>query len=92
MQRQFTIELRVDFADESKKETMKKEMARCARMMLATAKMLSDGQDPEAGLFSDDFFMGHEELNLLDNDMGEALAAPEAQEAPVPQELMDALK
>lgn len=91
-QRQFTIELRVDYKDAEKNTEMKKKLAQAARMLLATARLLADGQEPQCVLFSDDFFVGSQEIPLLDDTMTEVVASPEAEEEPVSKELMDALR
>ena len=88
MMRQFTMELRVDFADEAKKEVMSKAWRTAARHVFAQAALLSDGQKPQIALFSDDFYEGHEDIALLDDVLGNAIAADGGQETPVSSELM----
>ena len=66
MQRQFTIELRVDYADPAKNEPMKQALLKSARQIQATATLLSDGQKPDIAIFSEDFFVGKEVLDLMD--------------------------
>lgn len=76
MQRQFTIELRVDFADPEKLPVLKQTLQQAARHMNATAQLISD--NPKATkvvIFSDDFFSGHEEISLLDDVIQEGLDA-----------------
>lgn len=67
MQRQFTVELRVDYSDNDKNETMRTALQHAARHVYATAVLLSDGVKPQVAVFSDDFFSGHEEIKLLDD-------------------------
>jgi hypothetical protein len=72
MQRQFTIELRVDYADNEKNEAIRTTLKQCARRTLATANLIAD--NPKAttcAIWSDDFFSGHEEIALLDDVLGE---------------------
>jgi hypothetical protein len=73
MQRQFTIELRVDYADSEKNIEMKKALQHCARHALATAALLADGVKPQVAIFSDDFFSGNEEIRLLDDEIQQGL-------------------
>ena len=92
MQRQLTIELRADFKDQDKYEELKKLALHAARHLLASAKLLGDGQEPEAVVFSDDFFTGSKEIPLLEDALGDVLSNGDAAEEPVSQELLDALK
>lgn len=65
MQRQFTIEVRVDYTDKDKNEAMRTALAAAARHVFATAVLLADGVKPTIAIFSDDFFQGHEEIALM---------------------------
>lgn len=67
MQRQFTIEVRVDYADEGKNEAMRETVTYAARRVLATAALLADGVKPQAVVFSDDFFSGHTDIAILED-------------------------
>ena len=91
-QRQFTIELRVDYADEAKNVIMNTAMAQAARHVLATATLLKDGQDPTVAVFSEDFFIGKEDINLMLDVIGEGVKDMKAGEDSVSQELLDAFK
>lgn len=76
MQRQFTIELRVDFADPEKLPEITKVLQQCARHAFATAQLISD--NPKATqivIYSDDFFSGHEEIKLLEDTIQQGLDA-----------------
>lgn len=73
MQRQFTIEVRVDYADADKNEAMKETLQQCARHAYATATLLSDGVKAQVAIFSDDFFSGHEEIMLLNDTIQQGL-------------------
>ncbi len=73
MQRQFTIELRVDYADNDKNEVMRKALQHAARHVYATAVLLADGIKPQVAVFSDDFFSGHEEIKLMDDVIQQGL-------------------
>lgn len=94
MQRQFTIELRVDYADPDKNEVMKKALQAAARHMYATAVLLSDsGMRPEIMLASDDFFSGNEEINLLEDTIQQGLDETDLPEEAAPSsELLAAVR
>lgn len=74
MQRQFTIELRVDYADNDKTKVMRQAMQQAARHAYATAVLIADGVKPQIALFSDDFFTGHEQIELLEDTVGQGIA------------------
>jgi hypothetical protein len=74
MQRQFTIELRVDFADPEKLGPLKQVLQQAARHAFATAQLISDNpKSTQIAIFSDDFFSGHEEIKLLDDVIQQGL-------------------
>jgi hypothetical protein len=74
MQRQFTIELRVDFADQEKLPALKQVLQQAARHAFATAQLISDNpKSTQIAIFSDDFFSGHEEIKLLDDVIQQGL-------------------
>jgi|ERR1035437_3421072 hypothetical protein len=73
MQRQFTIELRVDYADAEKNETMRTALQAAARHVYATAVLLADAVKPQIAIFSDDFFAGHEQITLLEDTIKDGL-------------------
>lgn len=74
MQRQFTIELRVDFADSEKLGPLKQVLQQAARHAFATAQLISDNpKSTQIAIFSDDFFSGHEEIKLLDDTIQQGL-------------------
>jgi hypothetical protein len=76
MQRQFTIELRVDFADADKLGPMKQVLQQAARHAYATAQLISDNpKSTQIAIYSDDFFTGHEEIKLLDDTIQQGLDA-----------------
>src|ERR1700678_1805096 len=83
MQRKFTVELRVDFADAEKLPAMKKVLQQVARHAYATAQLISDNSKlVQVAIFSDDFFSGHEDILLLDDTIAEGLAAdPDTEDA-----------
>lgn len=94
--RQFTIELRVNYADADKNDVMRKACAAAARHMFATANLLADGVKPDIAIFSDDWFAGKEEISLMDDVIQQGLdetsnGAPST-EATVSSELMAAVR
>ena len=92
MQRQFTIEIRVDYADSGKNDAMKTVMAAAARHIFATATLLSDGQEPKIVMFSDDFFVGHTKIPLMHDVLGDAIEKGEVgEEGGVSKELLAAM-
>lgn len=75
MQRQFTIELRVDYTDNEKNDSMRTALQAAARHVYATASLLADGVKPQIAIFSDDFFAGHEVIELLDDTIAQGVKA-----------------
>lgn len=67
MQKQFTIELRVDYEDKDKNAVMHKAIQAAGRHVFATATLLAEGVKPQIAMFSDDFFEGHEDIKLFDD-------------------------
>lgn len=68
MQRQFTIELRVDFADADKLPAITQTLQQAARHALATARLISDNpKSTQVVIFSDDFYSGNQEISLLED-------------------------
>ncbi len=75
MQRQYTIELRVDYADADKNAAMRAALQHAARHVLATAGLIADsGVKPQIAIFSDDWFSGHDEIKLFDDIVAQGLA------------------
>lgn len=73
MNRQFTIELRVDYADADKNEVMRTALQVAARHMFATASLLADGVKPQIAMFSEDFFDGHAEIALIEDTIQQGI-------------------
>lgn len=87
MQRQFTIELRVDYADNEKNDAMRQACAAAGRHVFATASLLSDGVQPQISIYSDDYFAGHEEIKLMEDTIQQGLdATAVAAEGAVPEQ------
>lgn len=94
MQRQFTMELRVDYADADKNEVMKTALKHAARHVFATASLLADnGIRPEIAVHSDDFFSGHEEIKMLDDVIAQGIEETSSVDAgEVSSELLSAAR
>lgn len=76
MQRQFTIELRVDFADQEKLIPLQQTLQQAARHALATARLISDNpKSTQVAIYSEDFFSGHQQISLLDDVIQQGLDA-----------------
>ena len=95
IQRQWTIEARADFADQEKNDAITESVRRAAVHINATIALLADGIKPQVVAFSDDFFAGHEEIALLKDKLGQALAdhaETVGEEAPVSDDMLQALR
>jgi hypothetical protein len=93
MQRQFTIELRVDYADAEKNDTMRTALQAAARHVYATAVLLADAVKPQIAIFSDDFFAGHEQITLLEDTIETGKQMIQCgDESPVSDELIKAMR
>lgn len=94
MIRQFTIELRVNYVDDEKNGTMRSAIAASARHMFATANLLADGVKPDIAIYSDDYFKGREEIELLQDVIQQGLdeANGNIAEGEVSSELMAAVR
>jgi hypothetical protein len=73
MQRQFTIELRVDYDDNDKNEAMRMAVKQAAQHVFAKASMLKDSQKPTIAAFSDDWYSGREEIEVIPNTIQSGL-------------------
>jgi hypothetical protein len=65
----FTIEARVDFRDESKIPLFKQLMQQAARLVLTQAGLLGDAVKPEVVVYSHDYFKGHQDIAMFDDDI-----------------------
>lgn len=74
MQRQFTLELRVDYADPGKNEVMQDAVKAAAAHLFATAQLLADnGVKPQIAAHSDDWYCGHEEIKWMEDIIAKGL-------------------
>lgn len=66
MQRKFTIEIKVDFADEGKLPVFTKTVLLHTRRLLGTARMIADiPKNVKVIVFGDDFLVGQKEIELM---------------------------
>jgi hypothetical protein len=94
-QRQWTIEARADFADQEKNDAISEAVRRAAVHINATIALLADGIKPQVVAFSDDFFAGHEDIALMPDSIGAAIAEHAEDvggEAPVSEEMLQAMR
>lgn len=93
MQRQFTIELRVDYADPGKNEAMRTALCMAARQLMTKAELLADAIKPQISIMSDDFFVGSQEIKMFDDLIGKAVEAGEGgEESEVSEEMLQAMR
>lgn len=66
MQRKWTIEIKVAFADEGKLPVFTKTVLLHARRLVSTARMLADiPKNVKVIVHGDDFLVGEQEINLM---------------------------
>lgn len=71
----YTVEIRADFSDETKHAVFKKAIQQSARFMFAQASLLNDGIKPECAIYAHDYFLGHADIAMLDDDIQSGLTA-----------------
>ena len=94
MVRQYSIELRVDFADEGKYKAIEEALVAHAVALNATAQLLADQARPQIAVVSDDFFKKHEDIEVLTNTVlkGQQLIASDTDnQTAVSDEMLEAL-
>jgi hypothetical protein len=57
---------------------MREAMRKAAAHVYATAQLISDKTPPQIAIFSDDFFDGHKDIDLMDTTIASGLDALEA--------------
>lgn len=95
MQRTFTIELRVNYADGEKNDTMKDAIMTAAHHLYAQGLLLADGgTKPEIAAFSDDWFSSREQIELIPDKIkaGKELLSSDAGNSDISNELMNAMR
>lgn len=90
MQRQFTIELRVNYADQERNDVIRRACQAAARHVYAMAALLQDGIEPQIAISSDDFFSGHQQIALLDDTVQQAIDQGRVEEEPISEDLLAA--
>lgn len=72
---QWTIELRAHVSEEER-DALNKTVSRLARHADATVKLLPNANimKPETVCYSDDFFIGHFDVSMLPDEIGDAIA------------------
>jgi len=66
MQRQWTIEVRCDYADQGKNDPVQAAVIEKARELHAMMALLCDGVKPRVAVFSEDFFFGRKDFEVFD--------------------------
>lgn len=96
MQTTLVMELRVDFADADKIELMRQKWAECGRYAYATASLLQDnGVKPQMMMQHDDWFCEPKTIELMEDVLGNAIAAGGVEAEPdqnVSSELLGAMQ
>lgn len=96
MMRQWTIEVRTDFADKGKNAVMQEAVRQAAVHIHATSILLADGQVPQVVAYSDDMMIGHNKIDLLYREkgdmLGEALKNNTSEDAGPSDEMLAALR
>jgi hypothetical protein len=93
MMRQWTIEARADFADQDKNEAITLSVQQFAVALRATLVMIKDNnQSPQVVCYSDDFFLGHQDIALIKDTVGPAIADSGTEPADVSDEMMQAMR
>lgn len=92
MQRQFNIELRVDYEDAGKNDEMRKACAAAARHMFAMANLLADGVKPQVSIYSDDYFQGTQQIELMEDTIASGQEETQLEETTVSSELLGAVR
>ena len=91
---QWTIEIRAHVSEEER-DALNKTMSRLARHADATVKLLpnSNTMKPETVCYGDDFFVGHFDVAMLQDEIGDAIAQTGlGEEEQVSDELLQAAR
>jgi len=62
----YRIELKIDFADDTRHELVEQLVRQYGRDLLSSTMLLQDGRKPLVALVVDDSFVGTEEIELMD--------------------------
>lgn len=69
MMRLFTIEIKVDFRDEDKLPLFKQIIQQAGKHIYGQSALLGDGIKPEIAIHAHDFFLGHQDIAMFDDDI-----------------------
>lgn len=75
MRRTYTLEVKIDFDDESRHDQMRKVLREAGRSAYALALLLADNRQPMIALRSEDFFEGTQEILIKDDEDDETTDA-----------------
>lgn len=75
MRRTYTLEVKIDFDDESRHDQMRKVLREAGRSAYALAMLLADNRQPQIALRSEDFFEGTQEILIKDDEDDETTDA-----------------
>ena len=64
----YSLDLKIDFEDQTRHAMMEKLLRRLAKQVLTQATLLADGRQPQVALRSEDFFMGNDEIQVVRED------------------------
>jgi hypothetical protein len=90
-QRQWTIEVRADVGPQEK-EAIKQTIRRMARHLLTQVQFLPTKVQVEVACFSDDFFDGHEDIELWEDVHSKVLEQHDSDEEQPSAELLQAAR
>ena len=90
-QRQWHIELRMDFADEGRNVEIDKAVVETKEHLAAMLELLCDGQKPNIIAYSDDWFHGKREIEDVLGQAKEAYAGKVGETMEVSDEMKEAL-
>lgn len=68
MRRTYTLEVKIDFDDESRHDQMRKVLREAGRSAYALAMLLADNRQPQIALRSEDFFEGTQQILIKDDE------------------------
>ena len=89
------MELRVDYADNEKNEPLRTAFRQAGQHVNAVACLLADGVKPDIVIFSDDFFAGREDIELIEDTIQrsiDSIQGDPANDTPASDEMLNALK
>jgi hypothetical protein len=66
MRKTYTIDLKIDFDDDTRHKVMLHLSRKMARMLLTQAALIADNRQPQVALTCDDFFEGGSKEALMD--------------------------